>query len=105
MGPIGFDRSDLMLVEMARMGLAVDRHVFPIRTDDQVLVWQLALQGCGMSFMQQAIAQQYPQMQRLLPDLPLPKLPLWIVAPEALRTTPRIRRVWDLLVAGLARPR
>ena len=36
-------------------------------------------------------------------DLPLPPLPLWIAAPEALRTTPRIRRVWDMLVAEFSR--
>ena len=37
-----------------------------------------------------------------MPDLPLPGLPLWLAAHEALRHTPRIRRVWDLLADGLA---
>ncbi|MFT5161431.1 MAG: hypothetical protein ACI9ZD_003050 [Paracoccaceae bacterium] len=32
----------------------------------------------------------------------IPDLPIWLTAPEALRTSPRIRRVYDLLAEGLA---
>jgi hypothetical protein len=31
----------------------------------------------------------------------IPSLPVWLVAHEAMRHTPRIRRVWELLLEGL----
>ena len=31
----------------------------------------------------------------------VPKLEMWLTAHEAMRQTPRIRRVWDLLAEGL----
>jgi hypothetical protein len=38
----------------------------------------------------------------LLPlELGLPRLPLWLTAHEAVRHTPRVRRVWDRLARGL----
>ena len=42
-------------------------------------------------------------VERVVPDLPLPLLPVWLTAHEAMRRTPRIRRVWDMLETDLAR--
>jgi DNA-binding transcriptional LysR family regulator len=103
---IGMDRSDLMLRGMKAMGAEVPRDFFPVRTDDQRLIWELTRAGCGIGAAQRGIGDADPSVERVLPDidLPLPPLPLWIAAPEALRTTPRIRRVWDFLVARFAAP-
>ncbi len=32
---------------------------------------------------------------------PIPPLPIWLTAHEAMRQTPRVRRVWDMLAIGL----
>ncbi|MCR8724835.1 LysR family transcriptional regulator [Frigidibacter sp. ROC022] len=103
-GLIGFDRSELMLRSMRAMGVAATRDSFPLRTDDQPLGWHLIRAGCGIGVAQLRLIEAEPEVERLLPDLPLPGLPLWIVAPQALRTTARIRRVWDALVAAFDRP-
>jgi DNA-binding transcriptional LysR family regulator len=101
---IGMDRSDLMLKGMQGLGVEVTRDFFPIRTDDQPLMWELVRFGCGVGAGQRGIGDADPLVERLLPDaaIPLPALPLWIAAPEALRTTPRIRRVWDHLCAAFS---
>ena len=40
-----------------------------------------------------------PSVTRAAPFLHLSPLPIWLTAPEALRHTPRIRRVFDALAA------
>lgn len=99
---IGYDRSDLMLREMREMGWPVTRAFFATRTDDQAANWQLIRAGCGIGIAQIATARGAPEVERLLPGLALPGLPVWLTAHEAMRRTPRISRVWDALAAGLA---
>lgn len=99
---IGFDRSDVIITEMRKMGFDVDRDYFPLRTDSQVLYWELVRAGCGIGAAQRVIGDREPMVQRLLVGLDLPSLPVWLTAPEVLRGNPRIRRVFDLLATSLA---
>ncbi|WP_288925695.1 LysR family transcriptional regulator [uncultured Maritimibacter sp.] len=98
---VGYDRSDLMLRGMRRLGWAVDRTFFATRTDDQAGNWQLIRAGCGIGIAQIATAQDASEVERLFPDMALPSLPVWLTAHEAMRRTPRIARVWDALAQGL----
>lgn len=98
---VGFDRSDLILRMMAGFGIARRREDFPLRCDDQIVYWNLVRAGLGIGGMQCAIGDADPLVERVAPFLPLPPLPLWLTAPEALRQTPRVRRVWDHLANAL----
>ena len=53
--------------------------------------------GCGIGVGQVLVGQSDPDIEQIFPDLPIPALPIWLAAPETLRRTPRIRRVWDHL--------
>ncbi|CAN0587325.1 unnamed protein product [Ectocarpus sp. 12 AP-2014] len=57
--------------------------------------------GCGIGVAQLRVGLAEPVVERVLPEVPLPTLPLWLAAHEAVRQTPRIRRVWDALAEGL----
>ncbi len=46
------------------------------------------------------VAERTPGMVRLLPDLPGMPAPFWIVSHRELRTSERVRLVFDALVAG-----
>ncbi|GAB1478722.1 LysR family transcriptional regulator [Paracoccaceae bacterium] len=98
---IGFDRSELILRMMAGFGISRRREDFPLRCDDQIVNWNLVRAGLGIGGMQCAIGDADPLVERVAPFLPLPPLPLWLTAPEALRQTPRVRRVWDHLASAL----
>ena len=100
---IGYDRNEVILREMRALGLEATRDWFALRCDDDPVNWELVRAGCGIGFGQVAVARHDPAVERLFPDLALPRLPVWLTAPEAMRRTPRIRRVWDLLEQGLAR--
>jgi len=99
---VGYNSNDIIISGMRDMGLQVDRHFFKTRCDQQVVHWELARAGCGIGFSQESIGQADPDMVQILPELPLPVLPIWLTAPEALRTNPRIRRVFDLLADALS---
>lgn len=98
---VGFDRSEFIIHGMRSMGMEVDRHFFATRCDHQTTYWELVRAGCGLGFGQLSFGLPDPALERLLPDLPLPAIPVWLTAHEAMRQTPRIRRVWDMLAEGL----
>lgn len=99
---IGYDRDDRLIRGFREVGLAVTRDSFPIRTDDQVAYWELVCAGAGLGFGQRPVADRDPRVVRVLPDAPLPSLPVWLTAHESLRHTPRVARVWDALTDGLS---
>lgn len=98
---VGYDVNTDIIDGMRRGGLMVDRHSFGVRCDDDIVYWNLVQQGCGIGFSQRGIGLKDPLVQELDFGVPLPVLPVWLTAHESMRQTPRVRRVWDLLVAGL----
>lgn len=99
---IGFDRSDQMLRMLQALGITRTRNDFPLRCDDQVVYWNLVRAGCGIGGMQCLVGDADPLVERIAPFVALPSLPVWLTAPEALRQTPRIRRVFDYLVEAFS---
>jgi DNA-binding transcriptional LysR family regulator len=99
---IGYDRSDLLIQGMRELGIAADRSMFSVRCDNQTVYIQMVRAGAGLGVVPLNIAARDPGLVRVMADLALPDLPVWLAAPEALRTSPRIRRVWDMLAAELA---
>ncbi len=99
---IGYDRDEQILRGMRQMGLAAERDWFRTRCDNNPIYWELLRAGCGLGFSQIYVAKNDPLVEQVLPDLPLPPLPVWLTAHQAMRQTPRIRRVWDILADGIA---
>lgn len=97
---VGFDKSDLMLRMMRGLGIQANRTDFPVRCDDQIVYWNLVRAGLGIGGMQTLIGNADPGVARVAPFLRLPALPVWLTAPEALRQSARMRRVFDALTAG-----
>ncbi|MDV7144608.1 LysR family transcriptional regulator [Tropicimonas sp. TH_r6] len=98
---IGYDHDETILREMRKMGLPAERDWFALRCDDHNVLWELVRAGCGLGFAQVSVGDADPDVERLLPEMPLPTLPVWLTAPDAMRRTPRIRRVWDFLAERL----
>lgn len=97
---IGFDKSDIDLRQLADLGIAAKRSDFPVRCDDHIVYWNLVRAGLGMGGTQTIIGDGDPSVVRVAPFVPLPSLPVWLTAPQALHQSPRIRRVYDALAAG-----
>jgi len=98
---IGYDANPAIIDGFRAAGFDVDRDFFKTRTDDQHAYWELVCAGCGIGFSQASIGHADPRVQEVDMNFQIPPLPMWLTAHEAMRQTPRIRRVWDLLADGL----
>ncbi|BCH21856.1 LysR family transcriptional regulator [Mesorhizobium sp. L-8-3] len=100
---IGYDRADDIIREFGRLGVTIDRHAFRLRTDNQIVLWEAVKAGNGIGFAQRSLAAAEPLVEIVLPDLPLPDLPMWLAMHRDVRTSPRIRRLADFLYEELKR--
>lgn len=100
---VGYDRSDLLIRGMAELGLHVTRDFFTTCTDDQVAYWNFVAAGCGIGIGQTIVADRTPGVRRLLPDLAMPVLPVWLTAHPVLRHQPRVAAVWTALDAAISK--
>ncbi|MEX3011618.1 LysR family transcriptional regulator [Hoeflea sp. TYP-13] len=94
---IGMDRSSLIIDGMADMGIRAQRTSFAMRTDDQVAYVELIKAAAGIGFAAHFLAHGHPGMRRILPEIEIPALPIWLASHQELRTSQRIRRVMDFL--------
>lgn len=98
---VGYDRDERILRGMRQMGLDAKRNWFQTRCDEDVIYWELVRLGCGIGFSQVHVGRKDPCVEQILPDVPIPPLPVWLTAHQAMQQTPRIRRVWDILAAEI----
>lgn len=98
---VGYDALPLLIDGFAEAGITVTRDWFPVRCDDHATYWELVRAGAGLGFGQRPMAALVPDIEEIETGFPLPPLPVWLTAHERMRRTPRLRRVWDMLVDGL----
>lgn len=91
-----FDRSDLMLDALRQMGIEATKKQFPIVTSNHLVQWGLCRAGVGICIMLTAVGEAESGVRRLLPEFAIP-VPIWLVSHRELRTSRRIRLVFDVL--------
>ncbi|MBV1863703.1 MAG: LysR family transcriptional regulator [Rhodobacteraceae bacterium] len=97
---LGYDRSDIIMRGMAELGFKVRREDFAFRIDNQVAYLEALIAGVGIGATQVALAQARGLVP-VLPEIPIPPLPVWLTAHQELRTSARVRLVFDFLAARL----
>lgn len=99
---LGYDRSDQLLRGFAAAGFQVDREFFALRCDQQTVLWEALRAGLGLGIGLKSLAARDPELIQVLPELPIPPLPLWLTAHRELRDTPRLRVVFDAIASAWA---
>lgn len=94
---IGYDQHDELLRGFAAMGYPVTREHFALRTDDLIAAWEAVRAGLGVGFAADYVIRTDPAVQRILPMLALPSLPVWLTVHREIRNSGRIRAVYDFL--------
>ena len=94
---VGFDRADDILRGFAAMGQPIAREQFALRTDDMVAYWEGIRAGLGIGFVARYVLATDPGVQGVLPLLGLPALPIWLTVHREVRSSGRIRAVYDFL--------
>jgi DNA-binding transcriptional LysR family regulator len=98
---VGFDQGDGMVQGFRKAGFDVGREAFSFRTDALYVNLELVKSGWGIALLHADIADETPGLERILPTLDTPSLEIWLTAHAELKTSPRIRRVYDFLADAL----
>jgi DNA-binding transcriptional LysR family regulator len=98
---IGFDADETMIRGFASYGHALTKESFALRSDDLMVQWQALLAGCGIGFVADYMGRNQPELVKLLPKLGIPPLPMWLAVHREIRSSQRIRAVFDYLATAL----
>jgi len=98
---VGFDSDRSIERGFAARGLVVPRSRFVLRTDDHVASWAAVVAGIGVGFGADWLGRREPRVMRVLPELVLPPLPMWLAVHREVRNSGPIRAVYDFLAAAL----
>jgi DNA-binding transcriptional LysR family regulator len=93
--------TDLANGEVARgfalMGVPLPTDQVVFRSDDLLAQWGAVRAGLGIGFVSHYLASTDAHVKPILPDLPIPGIPMWLVAHREVRSVARMRAVFDWL--------
>lgn len=95
-------RPERIIAALDGLGVRVSRSQFRLRSQSGVVYWEMVRRGLGMGLMSRDVAACCREVEQVLPDLPPIPMPVWLVTHQELRTSRRIRLVFDLLADAIA---
>ncbi|WP_439608208.1 LysR family transcriptional regulator [Hydrogenophaga sp.] len=99
---VGSDRAGQYLTFLRQHGLPLSEANFSCYADHSMAQWALVRAGMGIGAMMDKIARDTPGIVQVLDDVPPVRFPIWLVTHRELRTSRRIRVVFEALAQGLA---
>ena len=100
---VGSDRDEALLRGFAQFGFPVPREAFAFRSDDLIAYWEAVRAGLGIGFIADYLARRDTGLVPVLPMIKVPPLPIWLTVHREIRTSPRIRAVYDFLADAVPR--
>jgi len=98
---IGNDSLDTIVRGAKAQGYAIKPQHFSLRCDDLMVHWHAVCAGYGLGFLGIFQGKAAPQLVRLLPELNIPPMPVWLVVHREIRTNPLIRASFDFLAQSI----
>jgi len=98
---IGYDQETPVVRSLQASGLNIARAMFSLRTDNDLAHLAAIRAGYGIGICQVPIGRRDRDLVRLLPKQFAFDLEIWLVTHENLRTSPRMRAVFEHLAAAL----
>ncbi|MCA9708129.1 MAG: LysR family transcriptional regulator [Myxococcales bacterium] len=100
---IAFDRSEAFMVGLRKLGLDLSEENFPWMSSNQQVQWALITQGSAIGVMTEEVGDADPRVVRVLPEQIAFPLQMWLTCHREVRTSQRVRVVFDLLAEALSR--
>ena len=85
------------------LGLELLQEQFSIVTPNHLVQWELCKQGAGVCMMMDEVAAKEPGVVRVCGEIQSNPIPIWLVCHRELKTSRRLRLVFDWLADGLAK--
>ena len=100
---VGVDQPERLLPHLNATGLSLTRSSFRYHTESGSVMWELVKQGLGVTVMTREMADMTQGIEMVWPEFgPIP-IPIWLVTHRELRSSRRIRLVFERLAEGLKR--
>jgi DNA-binding transcriptional LysR family regulator len=99
---IGFDRDTQMMQALADRQISLSREMFALRTDNDLAQLAALRAGFGVGACQAPIARRDPDLVPVLEDAFRYELEIWVAMHEDLKSSRRMRAMFDWLVDGLS---
>ena len=96
---IGFSSADNgdYISALNEQGFQIDKNNFTVTTDNHLVHWELTKQGVGIGVMPVDIGDAEQSVKRVFPGTSVFKGEVWLVSHRELRTSRRVRTVFDFL--------
>lgn len=98
---VGFGGTAGLIEEMHKRNVPISEANVVASSANHLVHWELARAGIGIGVNGADIGALADGMVPVLPDEVRFEFPVWLVAPRELRTSPRVRLVFDALLAHL----
>jgi len=99
---ISFDNTGRLQKALNDLGLNLSKKNFPLISENYIVHWELVKHGLGIGVMPIDIGDAEPLVQPVLKEFALFVFPMWLTAHSELKTSRRVRIVFDLLVSELS---
>lgn len=97
-----WDHTDMLLNGLNALGLSLTPENFKIVSGSHLVQWEYCKRGLGICVIIEEIGDAEPAVVRAIEGLPPISVPMWLTSHRELRTSRRVRVVFDLLAEGLA---
>lgn len=84
------------------VGLDLTNNSFRFRCDNYLVAWSLLVAGCGISLTHVDKGDAEPRVERILADYQT-SLPVWLSSHRELKTSSRVRYVFDIIAKELSK--
>ena len=96
------DRSHSIISYLKKFGFELNSSNFPLIVSNHLVQWEMVKYGTGIGFMLADIGDAEPLVERVLPTFSAFEKETWLVAHRELKTSRRLRVVFDYLAAELS---
>jgi DNA-binding transcriptional LysR family regulator len=100
---IGFDRSAVFIDQLRAKGLSLTRDNFRLLSQSQLVQWEMVKAGLGIGIFPAWIGDAERSVERVAVPIDPITFPVWLVAHREVRTSARVRIVFDMLADGIGR--
>lgn len=99
---VGIDNTEALIAALKEQGLNLHLDQFRVHAASGNCMLQLIREGLGFGFLPMDTGRLFDDLVCVMPELFNPEIPVWLVSHRELRTSRRIRVVYDLLAEELA---
>lgn len=98
---IAIDDVDRSVAYYSALGMPLTPRNFPVSTASIPAQWAYVVAGVGIGVAPVHVGDKEPKVQRLFDGAPVLPIPVWVVAHREVRTSRRVRLVFDVLAEML----